>query len=119
MTSAIERIELAKVGDLVWHLNTDYRGRGEEWRLEEITGETRVSFLTGKDDWNRTKYERNGRARPHRGYSVQSRIFGEADKDEYIWEKQHRRKILRLVEYKANANQLKQIAAIIGYPETE
>lgn len=108
-----------KVGDTIWKFDQNRRvypkaapGRiwpdggpiwREHWRQVEITGETRVSWLTG---WGKC---------PKKGRDVGVWAFTQLEIDEQTYVHDHAYRIADAVKRCQDPNALRTIADIVGY----
>jgi hypothetical protein len=112
----IDRIAEAKVGDFVWlrdfqanrYVGREYKGRGV-WKISQITGENRQSFVVMGSKFDR----KTGEQRATGGYSASYMIAGNIDRENWRF-LSYRHAIARRAE-SANIDQLRQVAAIVGF----
>lgn len=117
-TATVDRIADAKVGDVVWLLDTQkalhdaagkYLGRGV-WELRPIDAETRASFIVEYSKFDR----KTGHERARSGYSSTRTIFGEQEKEDHEWLYKHRHALIAAI-HASDAGTIRRIADVIGW----
>ena len=115
-----EEIAALKIGDTLWHQDDNGRLR---WCSAKVLSETKLSWIVADPKYadaptmhskvnKKTMLESLGRYGHRRWYTV-------AQKDAKDWRDQHCGPIMNRVQF-ADADQLRQIAAIVGYdPEAQ
>lgn len=113
----VDRLADAKTGDFVWefdanlsrYVNGKYEGRGV-FKLARIESETRQSFII-----NRTKFDRNsGIERVRNGFTSGRHLFGDLDKEDFVWMDENRYRLLAALE-RCDCSTLRKVADLIGW----
>lgn len=106
----VDRLSQAKVGDSVYCVWLWRRQSDGEPPHYTITGETKQSWILGREKFDK----KDGR---QRGSNFAAHIYGQLDWEEEQWRGKHRYKLGNAVQSVNDVAKLKEIAKLIGYDQ--
>jgi len=117
---------VTKIGDKLWRYNRDADNRmGRDGKMMDpwtdsykITGESKTHWLVSLGHYNAKVNKKTLQESTRSGWG-NIQWYTEAGMTERKWRETHAKKIAGLVTGQATVDQLKQIAKIVGYKETD
>lgn len=98
------------IGTELWWRNS--RSQRDGWKSYLITGETRQSWLLGKEKWDQRKISKKTLKENNGRWGVEQFLTKE-QMENWRWVESHRHKILSCVQFCWDAEKMKQVAKIM------